>query len=119
MYSMHRLLGVETGILSDVFDRSEGNIRFQQHTNYDIQKLKTMVEENGMTVVEEGSYFVKPFSHRQMQDMMEKQIIDESVLDGLYKLAELMPQFGSEIYVNCRVKGQWQNDRQGKVWPVL
>ena len=106
MYSMHRLLGVEMRILSDVFDKSEGNIRLQQHTNFDIQKLKTMVEENGMAVEEEGSYFVKPFSHQQMQEMMERQIIDESVLDGLYKLAEYMPQFGSEIYVNCRVKGQ-------------
>ena len=106
MYSMHRLLGVETGMLSDVFGRSEGNVRLRQHTNFDMRKLKTMVEENGMTVVEEGSYFVKPFSHWQMQEMMERQIIDDSVLDGLYKLAEYMPQFGSEIYVNCRVKGQ-------------
>lgn len=111
MYSMHRLLGVETGILSDIFDKSEGNIRLRQHTNFDLQKLKTMVEGNGMTVEEEGSYFVKPFSHRQMQEMMENQIINESVLEGLYRLAEHMPQFGSEIYVNCRVKGQQRNDK--------
>ncbi len=104
MYSIHRLLGVAMKILSNVFDASEGNKILQQNTNFDIEKLKTMMEINGLKVIEEGSFFIKPFSHKQMEDMIEKHIIDETVLDGLYKLTEYMPQFGSEIYVNCIIK---------------
>lgn len=103
MYSIHRLLGVEMNILSNVFDVSEGNKILQQNTNFDLQKLRMLVQRNEMIIEEEGSYFVKPFSHKQMEDMIEKQIIDEHVLDGLYKLTEYMPQFGSEIYVNCKI----------------
>ena len=104
MFSIHRLLGVEMGIISDIFEASDCNRQFQQNTNFDIAKLKTMMETNGLKVIEEGSFFVKPFSHKQMEDMVEKHIIDETVLDGLYKLTEYMPQFGSEIYVNCIIK---------------
>ena len=103
MHSVHRLLGVQMELLSGVFDMSEGNNRLQQNTNFDMCKLKDMVESVGMQVEEEGSYFVKPFSHKQMEEMVEKQIIDDHVLDGLYKLTEYMPQFGSEIYVNCKI----------------
>lgn len=46
----------------------------------------------------------KPFSHKQMYAMVEKRIIDEAVMDGLYELGNHMPEYGSEIYVNCKVK---------------
>ena len=36
--------------------------------------------------------------------MMEKEILNESVLDGLYHLTKYMPEFGSEIYVNCKLR---------------
>lgn len=105
MYSMHRLLGVEVDIISNVFDKSEGNKRFQQNTNFDMRKLKDIVENNEMEVIEEGSYFIKPFSHKQMAEMLETKIINEKILDGLYNMTKYMPQFGSEIYVNCKLKG--------------
>ncbi len=103
-YSLHRLLGVEVGLLTDVFAKSEGNIKFQQNTNFDMKRLRDMCEETEMNILEEGSYFIKPFSHMQMAAMMEKGIIDERVLDGLYSLSRYMPQFGSELYINCRIK---------------
>lgn len=104
MYSIHRLLGVEMGIISDVFEASDANKEYQQNTNFDIKRLRTMIENNGLKVVEDGSYFVKPFSHHQMGVMMQQQIIDENVLDGLYHITKYMPQFGSEIYANCRIQ---------------
>ncbi len=104
MNSIHRLLGMEMNIIADKFEASENNKKFQQNTNFDINKLKSMVEDSGLKVIEDGSYFVKPFSHKQMNAMMQQHIIDEKVLDGLYKITKYMPQFGSEIYVNCKVE---------------
>ncbi len=51
-------------------------------------------------MLDEGSYFVKPFTHNQMHKMIKKDIIDENVLDGLYKIAKYFPDNGSEIFVN-------------------
>lgn len=103
MFSMHRLLGVEMGMISDVFQASDCNRQFQQNTNFDIVKLKTMMENNGLKVIEEGSFFIKPFSHKQMEELIVQKIVNENVLEGLYQITKYMPQFGSEIYVNCRI----------------
>ncbi len=103
MNSIHRLLGVEMNIIADKFEASDNNKKFQQNTNFDLGKLKYIVENNGLKVIEDGSFFVKPFSHKQMNAMIQQCIIDEKVLDGLYNITKYMPQFGSEIYVNCKV----------------
>lgn len=102
--SMHRLLGQAIGMLSDIHDKSEGNIAFQQNNVFDMESLEKIVINNGLNVLERGSFFVKPFSHAQMYEMMKQGILNDQVLDGLYQLGEVMPAFGSEIYVNCRLK---------------
>ena len=66
--------------------------------------MKNILEDNGFEIINSGSYFVKPFTHSQMYEMMCKSIIDEKVLDGLYEMTEYMPEMGSEIYVNVRRK---------------
>ena len=99
--SIHRLLGVEMNLLENIYCKSENNIRLQQNTNFDMKRLRVMVEESRMKIIEEGSLFIKPFSHEQMGKMCKCGIINEYVLDGLYNLTKYMPQFGSEIYVNC------------------
>ena len=101
-YSLHRLLGKEMGILDDVHEMSENNIDFQQNNVFDKYSLEKIVNENGLEVIESGGYFMKPFSHKQMNEMMQKKVIDEKVLDGLYELGKCMPEFCSEIYVNCK-----------------
>lgn len=102
--SMHRLLGKEMGILRNVTDMTQNNIDFQQNNVFDKISLCGLIERNGFQILEEGSYFIKPFSHKQMELMLEKKIIDEEVLDGLYRIGKYMPEFASEIYVNCKVK---------------
>ena len=99
--SMHRLLGVEMSLIEDIYSKSENNIRLQQNTNFDMDQLKKIVEESGMKIIEEGSLFIKPFSHKQMGEMCKCGIIDEYVLDGLYNLTKYMPQFGSVFVKMC------------------
>lgn len=102
--SLHRILGKEMGILKNVHDMTKGNIEFQQHTNFDRNSLNKIVENNGFKIIEQGALFVKPFSHEQMYTMLKNRIIDITTLEGLYKLGEYMPEFASEIYVNCKLK---------------
>ena len=102
--SIHRLIAYEMGIIGEVKELSQRNRAFQQTNVFDMRALKELVSSHGFDVVEEGSYFVKPFTHDQMFSIIEKGIIDIDVLDGLYKISKYLPDFGSEIYVNCRMK---------------
>lgn len=104
--SMHRLLALESGLISNVYEMSERNKLFQQNNNFDMKKLTELMGANNMEVVDKGSYFVKPFTHSQMYELISKGIISEQVLGGLYNIVKYMPELGSEIYVNCRKKGK-------------
>lgn len=101
--SFHRVLACKMGLIDDVHQLTERNYRFQQHKVMDIKELRGIVERAGFEVIEEGSYFIKPFTHSQMLSMIETEIIDEKILDGLNNMCEEMPGLGAEIYLNCRM----------------
>ncbi len=99
--SFHRLLAMEMGYIKDIKQFSKRNVLLQQNSIFDMDDLKNICVAAGLEVVESGSYFIKPFTHDQMQRGMEAGIINEDVLDGLFEMAKYMPEYGSEIYVNC------------------
>lgn len=101
--SLHRLIAKEMGMISSEFALSERNVLYQQQRIYDLPMLTELVENMGFEILESGSYFVKFFSHSQMYEMMKKDIINVQVLEGLYQLTDYLPEFGSEIFVNCRL----------------
>jgi hypothetical protein len=102
--SFHRLLAFEMGIIDSVYQLSDRNILLQQKTVFDLKSLSELLMENGFSIIGEGSFFIKPFTHQQMHDMLEHNIIDAKTLDGLYKMTQYMPELGSEIFVNCKIQ---------------
>ena len=100
--SFHRILAVKSGLIETTKTFSGRNIQMQQHTVFDMNSLINIMSETGFDVIEQGQYFLKPFSHSQMAKMIEFNIIDEKILDGLYEMGK--ENFGSEIYVNARRK---------------
>lgn len=100
--SVHRILAKSAGIIDNIYEKSETQKKLQQRSIYDLNTLKTEVMECGFMVLDEGSYFIKPFTHKQMDMMLKSHIIDEQVLEGLWNLIEYFPDNGSEIYVNMR-----------------
>jgi hypothetical protein len=55
-----------------------------------------------------GTFFLKPFTHSQMQKCVEMGIIDEKVLDGLFNVSKEFLDFGAELY--CLVRMRFRND---------
>lgn len=101
--SVHRILGKEMGVIEDIYCKSDMSRRMQQGDRvYDLDSLKFLCKKNGYEVINEGSYFVKPFTHGQMQQCLDSGIFDNSLLDGLDALVRYMPEFGSEIYVELK-----------------
>lgn len=103
--SFHRLLAREMGLIESVYQLSDSNLALQQSSVFDMEQLKNLVEGEGYQVIESGSYFLKPLTHRQMQQCMDAEILNENILEGLDRLCEsYFKNFGSEIYVNVRIK---------------
>jgi len=101
--SFHRILAYKMGMIDSIYQLSDRNILLQQQTVFDLESLSTILVKNGFNIIEKGSSFIKPFSHQQMQDMLEHKIIDEKTLTGFYKITEYMPELGSEIFVDCKI----------------
>lgn len=98
--SFHRLLALKMGLIQSTFQMSESNTEFQQFTVFDLERLVGLLEKNGFRITESGSYSFKPFTHAQMENMIGNGSLTEAMLEGFYKMEELLPGMGSEIYVN-------------------
>jgi SAM-dependent methyltransferase len=100
--SIHNRLAVRMGLIPDVFAQSELALRMQRTSTYDLASLKRSVEDAGFRVESSGSYFLKPFTHDQIQQMLDLSIIDGRVLDAMYYVSEEFPGAGAEIFVDVR-----------------
>ena len=101
--SMHRLIALEAGLIKDTHEMSDQNKRLEQHSIFDLKSLQDMVEQAGFKIIGSGGYFIKPFTHIQMAQILEYKIISEEILNGLYKLTDYIPELSSEIWVNCKI----------------
>ena len=102
--SFHRLRAFESGLIASPQQLSASNVQFQQSSVFDLPALIAMAESGDFTVLESGSYSFKPFTHRQMEDMIKAGILSEQVIDGLYAMEKYAPGCGSEIFVNLKKK---------------
>ena len=68
--SLHLLLAYESGLISTLDQLTDTAKRFQQHTPFNSQSLKEMLVSTGFSVMEIGSYFIKPCSHAQMTTLL-------------------------------------------------
>lgn len=101
--SMHRLIAKEMGLIDNIYQKSDQQKRLQQEgVVFVLQTLKELVVKNDFSVMDEGSYFIKPFTHYQMSEMLDKKIINRDVITGLKKIIKYFPEYGSEIFVNLR-----------------
>ena len=100
--SLHRLLAVEMGLIKSQLELSNNNIQLQQNRVFVLNSLEKLIKDYDFNVTEKGSYFIKPFTHVQMQKMIDDNIIDTKTLDGFYDLIKHLPDFGSEIYINFK-----------------
>jgi SAM-dependent methyltransferase len=100
--SFHRLLAVEMGLIDSVFTQSETEARFGRHTRFDLPSLVSVFEADGFAVVDSGTYFIKPFTHEQIEAAVDRGAIDREVVRGLERMGKYLPEMGAEMYVEAR-----------------
>lgn len=101
--SLHRLLAVSMGLIPEPGAPSETQRRMQQRAaTYDAASLRADLMAAGFEVVQQGSLLVKPFTHAQMQSLLDSGFMTSAMLDGFDKLVNELPDLGSEIWANAR-----------------
>lgn len=98
--SFHRRLAVAMGIIQNTETMSDRNRQLLQNKVYNIETLKADLTLAGLHITKIGGYFVKPFTHEQMEFI--EPILDSTLLDGLYELGRQHPEWASEIYAESR-----------------
>lgn len=104
VYSFHRLLALEMGLIGSVFERSATEARFQRHTRFDRESFVKIVEEHGFRVLHFETYLVKPLTHDQMSALLKHGIIDGATIAGLDAMAKHLPHLGSEMFIEAAVR---------------
>lgn len=99
--SMHRHLALSMGLIANTQTLSERNRNLMQARVYDLAALKWELASAGLRVLNEGGYFIKPFTHEQMQRIQPK--LGKEVMDGLFELGKQFPALASEIWVEAMV----------------
>lgn len=91
--SLHRLVGVEMGLLADALSLSEGD-RAQGHfRNYTIDALRADVAVAGLDTLHWQGIFLKVLSNRQMLGW------DWELIVALHRVAQQLPEHCAELYV--------------------
>lgn len=98
-HSLHRILAVYMGLIPNPETLSESNLHFHQHHVFSVNTLTQLVQNAGFTILHSETAFIKPFTHRQMQDMLDNNLLSPQLLDGLMKVSKDLPQNGSDIYM--------------------
>jgi 2-polyprenyl-3-methyl-5-hydroxy-6-metoxy-1,4-benzoquinol methylase len=106
MLSVHRLLAMEMGLITDIYEPSELDTRFDRPHRFDRQSLCHLLEKNGFEVLQFATYFVKPFTNEQMEAIINQGIINQSVIQGLERLVKYMPDLGAEMYAVVRKRSE-------------
>jgi len=102
--SLHRLLAYKAGMIKELKEKSALQTLLKQPHTFDMADLKSMAAASGFDVIDEGSYFIKPFTHVQMEVLRTHEKFGEKIIEGLEKLISYLPDYGAEIFVNLRRK---------------
>ena len=99
--SLHRLIGLASGHLQDLETLSSRGQDIEQREVYDLVKLENQIKAAIPRVEIEslGSFFLKPFTHRQMQFLIDNGELDEKGVEGLYQVSENLPGLGAELFI--------------------
>ena len=101
--SLHRLLAVAMGLIPNADNHSKTQRLMQQRGMlYDAERLHSELLSSGFRVADTGGIFVKPFTHEQMQRLVNDGFMTRIMLDGFDTLVDFLPDFGSEIWAEAR-----------------
>ncbi|WP_309640429.1 methyltransferase domain-containing protein [Flavobacterium sp.] len=101
--SFHRLLALESGLIKSNYEFSKNDQLFGRQNVFNQESIGALFQNTGFNVLQSSTYFVKPFTHEQMDALAGLPSFSEKILDGFYKMTKYMPDLGCEIFLAARL----------------
>lgn len=95
--SIHRMLGVKMGLLKNIYELNDSDIRVGHRKVYDFDSLEKDIICSGLKVIAKFGCFFKPFSNSQLENFSQEQI------NGFYELGKDFPENCAEIIFICSI----------------
>jgi len=85
-YSVHRRIGLLSGMIKDVHELNSTDLRVGHRRVYDYKLLKKSVKKAGLKVVKEDGFFLKPLSDSQLDKL------SDDVINAFYLIGHQIPK---------------------------
>jgi hypothetical protein len=93
--SLHRLIGFEAGLLSDVHNLSEYDLQLGHKRYFDMDILSEMIQKANLKITNKSGILLKPITTSQMKDLGW----GENVINALLNLGEKFPEISNSILI--------------------
>ncbi len=97
--SFHRLLALESGLIPSNYIFSENDKLFGRRNIFNLESIGALFQNSGFKTIKKSTYFIKPFTHEQMNSLMGLSFFTEEILAGFFKMTKYMPDMGCEIFI--------------------
>lgn len=96
--SFHRQLAVKLGLIKEESELSAQQVKLQQNRIFNRQNLTELSESVGLRVLDSYTIIFKPFTHGQMQKLMDREILTQEQVHAFCSMMSLVDrEAGSEI----------------------
>ena len=96
-----RQIAKEMGILKSIHSLTDFDKKIGHYRIYNLKKLKALVLKAKLKIVLIGGVIFKGLANYQIDECLEKKIIDLNYIDGCYKLSKKVPKYSTTIFVVC------------------
>ena len=99
-FSIHRVIAKEMGLIKNIYQKTERNLFLEQNNIFDRKSLLDLLKKSfkNIEIIECKSFFLKPFTHSQMMDCIDANIINQNIFEGLYTASDYYEDSGCELY---------------------
>lgn len=96
--SFHRQLAVKLGLIKEESEISAQQVKLQQNRIFNRRNLTELSESVGLRVLDSYTSIFKPFTHGQMQKLMDQEILTREQVHAFCSMMSLVDrEAGSEI----------------------
>lgn len=92
--SLHRQVGVKLGMLKDIAELHEGDLKIGHRRVYDLKGFIHDFQEAGFMIRQSGGYWLKPISSSQIEKTWSEELIQ-----AYMEMGEKYPDIACNIYV--------------------
>ena len=95
--SLHRLIGFEAGLLKNLYELSEYDLKFGHKRYFDVESISNLVKQAGLKIENKIGLLLKPITTSQMQQLGWNKEIGNALL----KLGDQFPEISNSVLIEA------------------